>query len=105
RGSRYDPYLGSWAPPVRLDDDSGMTANQVNPTIAFTAGEVMLSWRDNRLSANGDTQARRAVFVPGLAEHFALNYDGLNRLKAITGPVAESFTLDGASNITSRTGP
>jgi len=31
-------------------------------------------------------------------------YDGLNRLKGITGPVAESFTLDGASNITARTG-
>jgi RHS repeat-associated protein len=65
----------------------------------------MFSWRDNRLSANGDTQARRAVFVPGLTDHFALTYDGLNRLKSVTGPVAESFTLDGASNITARTGP
>ncbi len=65
----------------------------------------MLSWRDNRLSANGDTQARRMVFVAGLTEHFALSYDGLNRLTAVTGPVSESFVLDGASNITSRTGP
>ncbi len=51
------------------------------------------------------TQARRAVFVPGLTDHVALTYDGLNRLKSITGPVAESFTLDGASNITARTRP
>src|SRR2546426_7310009 len=31
--------------------------------------------------------------------------DGLNRLTGIKGPIAESFALDGASNITSRTGP
>ncbi|MDQ2913449.1 MAG: discoidin domain-containing protein [Chloroflexota bacterium] len=104
-GSRYDPYLATWATPVRLDDDPGTTANQLNPTVAFSASEIMLGWRDNRLSANGNIQARRAVFVPGLTDHFALTYDGLNRLKAVTGPVAESFALDGASNITSRTGP
>jgi RHS repeat-associated protein len=40
-----------------------------------------------------------------MSDHFVLGYDGLNRLKGITGPVAESFTLDGASNITGRTGP
>ncbi|MEK6225545.1 MAG: RHS repeat-associated core domain-containing protein [Chloroflexota bacterium] len=104
-GSRYDPYLGTWSTPLRLDDDPGTTAAQLNPTVAFSAAEIMLGWRDNRLSANGDTQARRAVFVPGLTDHFALTYDGLNRLKGITGPVAESLTLDGASNITARTGP
>ena len=65
----------------------------------------MLAWRDNRAQASGETRARRAVFVPGLTEHFALSYDGLNRLTSITGPLAESFSLDGASNITFRTDP
>lgn len=41
----------------------------------------MLAWRDNRLSANGDTtQARRILFIQGLTDHFALSYDGLNHL-------------------------
>lgn len=66
--------------------------------------ETLLSWRDNRLSANGDTQARRVLFIQGLTDHFALSYDGLNRLKSIAGPVSESFALDGASNVTSRSG-
>lgn len=104
-GSRYDPYLATWSTPLRLDDDPGTTAAQSNPTVAFSASEIMLGWRDNRLNVNGNTQARRAVFVPGLTDHFALTYDGLNRLKSVTGPVAESFAFDGASNITSRTGP
>jgi len=49
-------------------------------------------------------QARRVVFAPGLSDHFALAYDGLNRLKSVSGPVPESFALDGASNVTSRSG-
>lgn len=65
----------------------------------------MLAWRDNRLSANGDTQARRVVFAPGLVDHVALAYDGLNRLKSVSGAVSETFALDQASNIDSRTGP
>jgi YD repeat-containing protein len=64
----------------------------------------MLAWRDNRLSANGDTQARRVVFAPGLSDHLALACDGLNRLKSVNGPVPESFALDGASNVTNRSG-
>jgi RHS repeat-associated protein len=104
-GSRYDPSLNSWSTPLRLDDDPGTTAAQLNPTVALGPAETMLSWRDNRLNANGDTQARRILFMAGMTEHFVLNYDGLNRLTKVAGPVAESFTLDGASNITARTGP
>jgi RHS repeat-associated protein len=104
-GARYDPNLGTWSSPVRLDDDPGTTANQLNPTVAFGPAEEMVAWRDNRLNANGDTQARRVQVVAGMSDHFVLSYDGLNRLKSISGPVAESFALDGASNITSRTGP
>jgi RHS repeat-associated protein len=102
--SRYDPYLNTWSPPQRLDDATGTTA-QLSPTVAFTATETLLGWRDNRLNANGDTQARRFVFLPGLTDHFALTYDGLNRLTSLKGPVSEGFTLDQASNIDTRTGP
>ena len=104
-GSRYDPNLNTWSTPVRLDDDPGTTANQLNPTVAFGAAEEMVAWRDNRLSANGDTQARRLQNVAGMTDHFVLSYDGLNRLTKISGPVGESFALDGNSNVTSRTGP
>jgi len=104
-GSRYDANLNIWSTPLRLDDDPGTTAAQLNPAVAFGAAETMLSWRDNRLSANGDTQARRILFIKGMTDHFALSYDGLNRLTNVSGPVGETFSLDGASNTTSRTGP
>ncbi len=103
-GSRYDPNLNTWSAPVRLDDDPGTSANQLNPTVAFGPAETLLSWRDNRLSANGDTQARRVLFIQGMTDRFALAYDGLNRLKSVSGPVSESFALDGASNVTNRSG-
>lgn len=104
-GSRYDPSLNTWSSPTRLDDDPGTTAAQSSPTVAFGPAETMLAWRDNRLNANGDTQARRIQVIAGTSDHFVLGYDGLNRLKSIAGPVAETFTLDGASNVTARTGP
>jgi RHS repeat-associated protein len=65
----------------------------------------MLAWRDNRLNANGDTQARRILFIAGMTDHSQLSYDGLNRLTKVVAPVAESFTLDQASNIDLRAGP
>jgi len=45
------------------------------------------------------------ITTPGGNDHFTDSYDGLNRLTGVTGPVAESFTLDAASNLASRTGP
>src|SRR5207244_5065195 len=45
------------------------------------------------------------VTTPGQTETFGFTYDGLNRLGAVTTTNAEGFTLDGASNITARTGP
>jgi hypothetical protein len=94
-GSRYDPALNIWSAPVRLDDDPGASANQLSPAVAFGPAEVMLSWRDNRLDASGDTQARRVQVLAGMTDHFALADDGLNRLKSIGGPVSETFALDG----------
>src|SRR5439155_17010000 len=78
-GSRYDPNLNSWSAPVRLDDDPGTSANQLNPTVAFGPAEEMVAWRDNRLSANGDTQARRLQNIAGTTDHFVLSFAGLNR--------------------------
>jgi RHS repeat-associated protein len=40
-----------------------------------------------------------------MTDHYALSYDGLNRLTKVVAPVSESFTLDPASNIDLRTGP
>jgi YD repeat-containing protein len=41
----------------------------------------------------------------GSSDSFGFSYDGLERLTAVTTTNAETFTLDGASNITARTGP
>ncbi|MDP9281750.1 MAG: hypothetical protein M3P38_06615, partial [Chloroflexota bacterium] len=71
---------------------------------SITSSDTALSWRDNRLNANGDTQARNVPFPFTGAEHFALTYDGLNRLTAVTGPVPETFALDGPSNVLTRSG-
>lgn len=54
---------------MRLDDDPGTTTNQLNPTVAFGPAEVMLVWRDNRLNANGNTQARRVQVLSGMSDH------------------------------------
>ncbi len=45
------------------------------------------------------------ITTPGTTDSFGFGYDGLNRLTAVTTTNPESFTLDGASNITARTGP
>lgn len=45
------------------------------------------------------------ITAPGGTDSFTMTYDGLHRLTSVSGPVAESFTLDAASNIASRTGP
>lgn len=52
--------------PVRVR--CSVRCSLLSPTVAFNATETMLSWRDNRLSGNGDIQARRMVFVAGLTE-------------------------------------
>jgi RHS repeat-associated protein len=102
-GSKYDPTAGTWSAPLRLDDAPG-TTNQLSPAIAFTSSDTALAWRDNRLNANGDTQARNVPFPFTAAEHFALSYDGLSRLTGVTGPVPETFALDGPSNVLTRSG-
>ena len=60
------------------------------------------------LDAEGNRTAL-SEFVSGIttgaADAFGFTYDGLERLTAVTTTNPESFTLDGASNITARTGP
>ena len=90
--------LVDWATSTKLSDDPG-TAAQSSVAIAYVGGELATSWRDDR-SGNADVRARRTS-----GDHFALGYDGLNRLTGVTLLNPESFVLDGASNITSRTGP
>jgi len=41
----------------------------------------------------------------GASDSFGMSYDGLGRLVAVTTTNPERFTLDGAGNITARTGP
>jgi RHS repeat-associated protein len=60
------------------------------------------------LDAEGNRTAL-TEFVSGItsgaSDSFGFTYDGLERLTGVTTTNAESFTLDGASNITARTGP
>jgi RHS repeat-associated protein len=96
-GSRYDAATSAWATSTLLSDDPG-TAAQSAPTLAYLGGEMASSWRDDR-GGNGNIRARR---TPG--DHFAYRYDGLNRLTNVLLLNSESFALDGASNVTSRSG-
>lgn len=100
-GAEYDPWTGLWSTSTLVSDDPAAAVQQ-SPAIAYSSGELMAAWRDDR-SGNADVRARRATLTG--TDHSAYAYDGLNRLTAVTGPVAESFTLDSASNISSRTGP
>jgi RHS repeat-associated protein len=101
--SEYDPWLRAWSTTSTLASDDPGAAAQQAPSIAYGARELIGAWRDDR-AGNADVRARRATLAGGV-DHFAYTYDGLNRLTEATGPVAESFVLDSASNISSRTGP
>lgn len=107
-GAEYDPATVSWGTSFRIDDDPGSTV-QRRPAVAANATEMVVAWRDDRLG-NPDIRARRATFHSGL-DRFTFTYDGLNRLLSVTGNLSsggsadESFALDGATNLTSRTGP
>jgi RHS repeat-associated protein len=88
---------GVWSVSALLSDDPG-TATQSSPTLAYVGSELASAWRDDR-GSNGNVRARR---TPG--DHFAYRYDGLNRLTSVSLLNPESFALDGASNVTNRSG-
>ena len=71
-------------------------------------GSTTITSHSYTLDAEGNRTAQ-SEFVSGIttgaSDSFGYSYDGLNRLIAVTTTNAESFTLDGASNIASRTGP
>jgi RHS repeat-associated protein len=100
-GSEYDPWLNSWTTSALVSDDPGSAAQQ-SPTVAYGISEIVAAWRDDR-AGNADVRARRATLTG--TDHFGLGYDGLERLTGITVTSPESFVLDAASNISSRTGP
>jgi len=100
-GSEYDPWFNSWTTSTLVSDDPGSAAQQ-SPTVAYGISEIAAGWRDDR-AGNADVRARRAALTG--TDHFALGYDGLERLTGVAVTNAESFVLDPASNISSRTGP
>jgi RHS repeat-associated protein len=71
-------------------------------------GSTTITSHSYTLDAEGNRTAQ-TEFVSGIttgpSDSFGYTYDGLNRLTAVTTTSAESFALDSASNIASRTGP
>ena len=71
-------------------------------------GSTTITSHTYTLDAEGNRTAQ-SEFVSGItigaSDSFGYTYDGLNRLTAVTTTNAESFTLDSASNVASRTGP
>ena len=71
-------------------------------------GSTTITSHAYTLDSEGNRTAQ-TEFVSGIttgaSDSFGYTYDGLNRLTAVTTTNAESFTLDSASNISSRTGP
>src|SRR5439155_6662541 len=100
-GSEYDPWLNTWTISTLVSDDPGSAAQQ-SPTVAYGINEIAAAWRDDR-AGNADIRARRAALTG--TDHFGLGYDGLERLTGISVTNPETFVLDGASNISSRTEP
>jgi RHS repeat-associated protein len=101
-GANTDIYssqysAGVWSVSALLSDDPGSAA-QSSPALAYVGGELASAWRDDR-GGNGNVRARRPA-----GDHFAYRYDGLNRLTGVSLLNAESFALDGVSNVTKRSG-
>ena len=71
-------------------------------TTTITSHAYSLDDEGNR---TGLDEFVEGITAPSTTDSFGMSYDGLERLKAVTGAVAEGFTLDPASNLASRTGP
>jgi RHS repeat-associated protein len=108
-GSQFDPNAGSWSARQQVSDGAVNTGGNttfppdVRIAVAFASSQITAGWEDGR-NGNPDIYSRRAT-LSAAVDHFTYAYDGLNRLTSATGPVAESFTFDAATNIASRTGP
>jgi RHS repeat-associated protein len=75
--------------------------NDIGPT-TLTSHGYTLDPEGNRITL---AEFVSGITAPGTLDTSSYSYDGLNRLTGSTGAVTEGFTLDGASNLTSRTGP
>ncbi len=58
-GAEYDAATNTWSAPALISDDPAATA-QMRPTVARTVSEVVVAWRDDRVS-DGDIRARVAA--------------------------------------------
>jgi RHS repeat-associated protein len=76
-------------------------SNEIGAT-TITSHGYTLDPEGNRTSV---AEFVSGITAPGALDTIAYSYDGLNRLTGSTGALTEGFTLDGASNVTSRTGP
>ncbi|MBI2773136.1 MAG: RHS repeat-associated core domain-containing protein [Chloroflexi bacterium] len=104
-GSTYDPITGTWLPSSRLSE--GLPAGafwRSAPAVAFGGSEIGAAWRDDG-AGNPDVRSSHRSAAPQGVDHFAYSFDGLTRLTAVSGPLPETFTLDAATNIATRTGP
>jgi hypothetical protein len=55
-GAEFDVATDAWLAPSLVSDDPGATA-QMRPTVARTSSQVVVAWRDDRVSG-GDIRAR-----------------------------------------------
>jgi RHS repeat-associated protein len=95
--------------PGGMTIDYGYDTAQRLTSLTNKVGATAITTHAYTLDAEGNRTALAeflsGVTTPATTETFGYSYDGLNRLGAVTTTNAESFTLDGASNITARTGP
>jgi RHS repeat-associated protein len=113
RGSTYTYTAAGLAKTLAVP--GGMTTtygyDRAQRLVSLTnaVGAITVSSHAYTLDAEGNRTALAeylsGVTLPNTTEAFGFSYDGLNRLTGVTTTNPEAFTLDGASNITARTGP
>lgn len=78
-------------------------------TLTNTVGATTITSHAYTLDGEGNRTALdefvAGITAPGATDTFGLSYDGLHRLTAVSGALAEGFTLDAGSNQASRSGP
>ncbi len=86
----------------------GYDAAQRTSAITYTYGGAVVTDHAYTRDAEGNPTALDeylgGITPAGTRDHFALSYDALNRLTAVSG-TGESFALDGASNLSSSVTP
>ncbi len=98
----------SMALPNTIAAAFGYDAAQRTSAITYSYGGIIVTDHAYTRDAEGNPTALDeylgGITAPGSRDHFALSYDALNRLTAVSG-TGESFALDGASNLSSSVTP